>query len=121
MGDRAARQRDHAALAEGVDAVARQPDDFEGEVDLVLLGEFLQLHRVVQQVVQRMLGVLGAQRIATVVVGEDAVHAVQRRRVHLQVQIRAVTVYQLTQSCLHVEHAPRIGILAGGLEPHWVA
>ncbi len=39
---RATCQRDHAALLEGVDAVARDALDFKGEVDLVLLGELLE-------------------------------------------------------------------------------
>ena len=41
--------RDHAALLERVDAVARDVGDFEGEVDLVLLRELRQLGLVAEQ------------------------------------------------------------------------
>jgi hypothetical protein len=61
MGDRTADQRDQPALAEGIDAEAGRVGDFEGEVDLVLVRELLELELVVEQRAQRPLGVLGAQ------------------------------------------------------------
>jgi hypothetical protein len=85
--DGATHQRDGAALAEGVDAVARDALDFKGEVDLVLLGELLQLDGVVQQLVQRVFGVLATERRGAGGGAELAVHAKERRRVELQMQI----------------------------------
>ena len=43
VGDRAAGDRDRAALAEGVDAEARDALDLVGEVGLAVLGELLPL------------------------------------------------------------------------------
>ena len=58
----ARRRAQRAALAKGVDAEARDARDRVREVDLVLAGELLELHRIVQHRVRRGLGVLGGQR-----------------------------------------------------------
>ena len=80
-----------AALLEGVDPEARDARDFEGEVDLVLVGELVELGLVVEQRPQRAFGVLGGEHSASPGSADElAVDAKQRRRVHLQVQIRAV-------------------------------
>ena len=104
-GDRAAGERDEPALAEGVDAEARHSGDFEREVDLVLLAELLQLGLVVEQLVQRVFGVLLAERLGAGVGAERAVHAKQRRRCDLQVEIGAARGPTSSRRLLHVEHA----------------
>jgi hypothetical protein len=103
--DRPTRHRDHAALLEGVDAVARSTGDFEGEVDLVLLREFGELDLVAQQRSERALGVIGAQRLDALVDRQLTVDTVERRRADLQVQIRALSLDELPQRSLDVEHA----------------
>ena len=56
-GNRATDDRDGAALAERVDAEARQPGQRVGEVDLVLGAELVQLGLVVEHLLQRALRV----------------------------------------------------------------
>ena len=60
-GDRAADDRDRAALLEGVDAEAGEAGDRVGEVGLAVLLELGQRARL-GDVVEGLLGVLGAQR-----------------------------------------------------------
>src|SRR5437763_1780970 len=54
VGDRAADHRGGLALLEGVDAEARDTLDFVREVDLVLVGVFVELVLVGEQVAQRL-------------------------------------------------------------------
>ena len=58
--NRAGDDRRVTALAEGVDAEAGDALDRVAEVDLVVLGELAQLRRVVEHVLHRALGLLGA-------------------------------------------------------------
>ena len=60
--DGAHHHRDVAALAERVDAEAGEALELVGEVDLVLGLELLQLVRVVEDLAQDALGVLGLER-----------------------------------------------------------
>ncbi len=46
---------------------------------------------------------------AALVGAEHALHAIQRRRVDLQVQVGAIAGHELAQRCVHVEHAHCIG------------
>ena len=113
--DRAAGDRDQSALAERVDAKASDFVDFKREVDLVLGGEFLELGLVAEQLVQRGLGLLRAQRRRALVARELAIDAIEGGRARLQVQIGAVLIHQLAQSLLDVEHTRQIGSGVRGL------
>ena len=108
--DRAADHRDRPALPEGVDAEARDVLDFVGEVDLVLLVEFVELVLVREQVAQRLLGVAAPR-------AEDAlassVSSPWTRKSGEEPTLRwrsePSLADELTQRCLDVEHAERIG------------
>ncbi len=91
-------------LLEGVDPEAGHTLDFVGEVDLVLLGELLELVLVEQQVSQRLLRVGPGELLDAGVERQLSVNAEQGRGADLEVQVRAFLLDQLTQSRLDIEH-----------------
>ena len=106
-----------AALLEGVDAEARDARDFEGEVDLVLLGELFELARRRRAAARSALSVSSRVSGSSAVVERQlAVDAVQRRRADLQVQIRALFLDELAQRSL-TSNMLTIGNRGGRLEP----
>ena len=95
-GDRAADDRDRAALLEGVDAEARDVRQRVGEVGLAFLLEFGQ-RADLGDVVQRLLGV-GVSELAEPLERDQlAVHAGDRRRADLEVQVGPLPLDEGTQ------------------------
>ena len=70
--DRAGDDRHVAALAEGVDAEPRDVLDRVAEVDLVVVRELAQLVRVVEHLMHRGLGLLGASSSGRPSIGRRA-------------------------------------------------
>ena len=86
-----------AALAEGVDAEAGDALDFAGEVDLVLLGELVELDLVREELLQRGLGGFGCQLLGEgAVAGELAVDTEQRYGTDLEVEVGTLFGHQPT-------------------------
>ena len=102
--DRAAGDRDGVALAEGVDAEAREAGDRVGEVGLADALELLEQLRVLDDLAERALGVLGFEGLGALDRAQLAVDADHRRRRNLDVQIRALVVDQVAQRFVDVEH-----------------
>jgi hypothetical protein len=102
-GDGADDQRDRAALAEGVAAKAREAGDRVGEVDLALVGELLQLGGVVEHLPHRSLGVLRRERRQPLDRVHGPVHAHDRSRGHLEVQVGAALIDEVVQAEVQVE------------------
>ncbi len=93
------------ALAEGVNPETRDAGDFEGEVDLVVVGELFELVLVAEERAQSAFGVLGRQDSSTGVERQVTVDAVQRCGAALQVEVGAAPVDELLQRSLDIEHA----------------
>ncbi len=80
------------------------------------LRELLELVLVVEQLLERVLGVLRRQRLGPSALERQlAVDAGQRRRADLQVQIRALLLDELAQRLLDVDHGAIC--TRGGLSP----
>ena len=103
--DRPAGDRDAAALAKGVDAKARDAADRVGEVDLADSSNSASI-RVLEDLAQGGVGVLGGQRLHALHRPQLAVDARHRRRRHLDVQVRALGLDHMAQRCVDVEHRP---------------
>ena len=102
--DRPADQRDRPALAEGVDAEARQALDRVREVDLPVLFELLQQPGLADHVLHRALGVLGREGLGALDGQELAVHAHHRRSRDLHVQVRPLRLDHPMEGFVDVEH-----------------
>ncbi len=116
MSGEPTRDGDPVRLLEGVDSETRELGDFEGEIDRVLLCELRLLGAAGEQRPERVLGVVGAQRLHALVARDLAVNAVQRRRADLEVQIGALFLHELTQRTDDIEHTHVIGTRLVGLE-----
>src|SRR6185312_7007582 len=102
--DRAADQRDHSALAEGVHTEAGQTRNRVGEVDLVLARELAELAVLGEHLPEDRLGLLGAQRLGIGNGLEDAVGPDERTRRHLEVKVRAFCLDYAAEGSLQIEH-----------------
>ena len=116
-GSRGRRAR-RAALAEGVDAEAREPLDRVGEVDLVLRRRTPRSLLVGSSSIARARARCppGVSSASPAIGRELAVDADQRRRRRLQVQVGAAGVDELAQGSVDVEHGSSIGARRPGLE-----
>jgi len=102
-GDRAADDRDRAALLEDVDAEAREAGDRVGEVGLAGLLELGQRAHL-GHVVEGLLGVVGPQRLVTLELDELAVLADRRFLVDLDVEVGTLPLDQLPERFVDLEH-----------------
>ena len=115
--DRAADDRDRAALVEGVDAEAGDALDRVGEVDLALLGELLALGRLLQELVQRALHFRGAQLLRVLVdCLEQPVDSDERAVAGLDVKVGTAAGDQCVKCLVDVEHMAAIGRCPGALQ-----
>ena len=103
-GDRAAGDRDVAALAEGVDAEAREPANLVGEVGLALVRELVEQTLVGQDVLERRARCPPRSAARRPSIGRSvAVDARHRRRVHLDVEVGALPLDHVAQRSIDVE------------------
>src|SRR4029079_8918503 len=104
-GDRPAHQRDAAELLEGVHAEAPRtgPLVAVGEVDLVLVLELGAAVRVLEHLPEGTLGVGGLERRDIRYGLELAVHADERRRSVLEVEVRASPLRHAVERGAEVE------------------
>src|ERR1019366_8106668 len=116
MGNRASYQRCQPALLEGVDPEARHVGDFEGEVDLVLLSELLELGLVAEQRPQRVFGLLARERSSARVEREIAVDPVQRRGPTFRWESKPLFVDELIRGSLTIEQPHLFDSPARGLK-----
>ena len=100
---------DRAALAEGVDAEAREARDGVGEVDLVLGAELGQLGLVGEHVGDEALHDGGRQLLASLERLQPSMAADHRACGNLQVEVRALQLDELAQGLIEIEHPPLIG------------
>ena len=105
--DRAADDRDRAALAEGVDAEAREPVERVGEVDLVLLRELLALRGLRQE--RLASGVVGIGRASSCSQPGRSARASpstanERAVAGLDVQVGTTACDQCVECLVDVEH-----------------
>ena len=102
-GDRAADDRDVAALAEGVHAEAGDARHLVGEVGLADVAELGEEIRVVEDVLQRGVGVLGREGLGVRNGLEHAMDARHRLRGHLDVEVRALVLDHVAQGLIDVK------------------
>jgi hypothetical protein len=118
--DRADDERHRPALAEGVDAEARDARDRVGEVDLVLLLELTELVGVVEHLVDRAERVLAGERGGALEAAHGAVDAHDRRSGDLEVQVGAAGLDEAAEAVVEIEgHAQRIGRAVRALDGGW--
>ena len=116
--DGAHDQRDGAALAEGVDAEARQALHGVGEVDLVLGLELGDLGRVVEHPAQDAARCPRAAALGALDRREMAVQADQRRRGDLEVEVGALVGDEVVEGFVEIEvHRALYRPSAAPLEP----
>ncbi len=102
--DRPGHERDHAALAEGVDAEARKAGEAEREVDLVLVGELLELAPLDEERAQGTLGVGWGQPVGARDLFEMTEAPDEGLGGNLEVKVRALDLYDAPHRRLEVEH-----------------
>ena len=117
LGDRPRDDRHDAALAEGVDPKPTDTVDLVGEVDFRLVVELGEAALVVENRVERGLGLRDAEHLpaAHVDVGvaeraELAVDPGERRSADFDVEVRSFAGYQLAECLVDVEHVAPIGV-----------
>jgi hypothetical protein len=104
-GDRPQRDRDGAALAEGVDTEARDAFELVGEVGLAVLLELGELLGA-RDLLQRTLGLRRAEGVGALKRPEVAVDARNRRRVSLDVEVGSLPLDDVRERLIDVETHP---------------